>query len=278
MQIINGIESIADHYDHYIFDVWGVLHNGVAAYSTVVPCLEELKARGKQILLLTNSPNLAKFIPPQLESMGIGRHLYDHVISSGESTHHELQKYEGKKIFCFNDQENPTSMEGLKLKRVHDPKKADVALLSHMPQLSTAKDFTPILEACLSKDMPIICANPDKVVDVGGQLYLCAGGVADLYEEMGGTVSWHGKPHAPVYEWAMELLGQPDKSKILAVGDSIRTDVTGAVDFGIDMLWNAVGIHVHEISDNGRISEDKIKQTLNGLSHIPTGVLNGLAW
>lgn len=278
MKILDGIAPIVDNYDHFILDIWGVLHNGVRAYDTVVPCLEALKDQGKQICLLTNSPNRAHYIPPQLEALGIGSHLYDHVISSGESTYQELKNYTGQSIYCFYKDEDPTAIEGLNLNRVYSHQEADVALMSHMPRLATAEEFMPILEDCLAQDLPIICANPDKVVDVGGTLYLCAGGVADLYEDMGGKVSWHGKPHAPVYDWALELLGHPDKSRVLAIGDSIRTDVTGAVNFGIDVLWNAVGIHLEEISENGKVTEDKIKQALKGLHHIPTGVLNGLAW
>ena len=278
MKILNGLEALADNYDHFILDIWGVLHNGVNAFSTVVPCLEELRERNKKICLLTNSPERASRIVPLLRSMGIGDHLYDYIISSGESTHHELQNYKGQNIYCFNAQENPTSMEGLKLNRVQTPEEADIALMSHMPRLATAEEFAPVLKRCLSRNLPILCANPDKVVDVGGTLYLCAGGVADLYEDMGGTVLWHGKPYTPVYEWALDLLGAKDKSRVLAIGDSIRTDVTGAVNFGIDVLWNAVGIHIHEISENGQISDTKIKQALEGLPHHPTGVLNGLAW
>jgi len=278
MKILNGIESIADNYDHFILDIWGVLHNGVTAYDTVVPCLEKLKEQGKQICLLTNSPNRAHYIPPQLDAMGIGTHLYDHVVSSGESTHHALEDYKGQNIYCFYKDEDPTAMEGLNLTRVQEPEEADVALMSHMPRLATAEEFAPILERCLKHELAIICANPDKVVDVGGTLYLCAGGVADLYEDMGGTVSWHGKPHTPVYEWAFEKLGNPDKSRVLAIGDSIRTDVTGAGNFGIDVLWNIVGIHLQDMTELGEVNQDKIKQALEGLPVTPMGVLNGLAW
>lgn len=278
MRLLNGISDIAENYDHFILDIWGVLHNGLRAYPTVVPCLKELNKRDKQILLLTNSPNRAHYIPPQLDTLGIDNRLYDFIISSGESTHHALETYAGQNIFCFYKDEHPTAIEGLDMMRVHTPEEADVGLLSHLPRLQTFDEYRPLLERCLAKNLPVICANPDKVVDVGGQLYPCAGGVADLYEEMGGPVSWHGKPHAPVYEWAMELMGNPDKSRVLAIGDSLRTDVTGAVNFGINVLWNAVGIHLEEISDNGEISEDKIKQATNGLSQLPTAVLNGLAW
>lgn len=274
----NGLGEIADQYDHFILDIWGVLHNGLRAYPTVVPCLKELRQRGKQILLLTNSPNRAYYIPPQLDTFGIESSLYDFVISSGESTHHALENYAGQSIFCFYKDEHPTAIEGLDLTRVHTPEEADVGLLSHLPRLMAAEEYRTILERCLTQDLPVICANPDKVVDIGGTLYPCAGGVADLYEAMGGHVSWHGKPHAPVYDWAMEMLGNPDKSSVLAIGDSLRTDVAGAVNFGIDVLWNAVGIHLEEIYENGEISEDKIKQATKGLSSLPTGILNGLAW
>lgn len=276
--VINGLEHLADDYDAYIFDIWGVIHNGVRAYPGVARCLKELKSRGKHICMLSNSPNRAHYMPQQLESMGITPDLYDHVITSGESVWRDIKKHEGEYIYCFYDDENPTSIDGINVHRVYDPYDADVALISHLPRDAEIKHYQNIMQILLDKGAPVICANPDKVVDVGGTLYPCAGGVADAFEAMGGDVHWHGKPHAPVYEWALDLMGNPPKDRVLAVGDSIRTDVTGAVNFGMDVLWNAVGIHWHEISYQNEINQDKIKQAMQGLSHYPKAILNGLAW
>ena len=279
MQIYDGLESLADNYDAFIFDVWGVLHNGVRAYPGVSHCLKQLKTMGKDVLLLSNSPNRAHYMPIQLSRMGIEPDLYGHVVTSGESTYKALKTHEGKRVFCISPDEHPTCMEDLDLKRVSTPEEADFALISH-PGLGRADDYLDTLRRCLDKDMEIICANPDKVVDVGGTLYLCAGGVCDLYEDMGGRVNWHGKPYVPVYDWAFDLLGTPQKSRVLAVGDSIRTDVTGAKNYGIDVLWNAVGIHWEEISANGSINADKVNQYFTDDPNIakPTGILNGLSW
>lgn len=278
IDILNGIESIADRYGAFIFDIWGVIHNGVRAYPGVEKCLTELKTQNKQVLMLSNSPNRAKYMVPQLQSMGIDEHLYDHIVTSGESTYRALKSHEGQKIYCLYDDEDPTCLEDIDIERVYSPENANIALVSHLERHAKPEDYSDVLKTCLEKNLTLICANPDKVVDVGGTLYTCAGAVADLYEEMGGTVSWHGKPHALVYDWAFDLLGSPDKSRVIAVGDSIRTDVTGAVNYDIDVLWNAVGIHWHEITDDHELNQNKIKQAMNGLSKYPTAILNGLAW
>ena len=228
--------------------------------------------------MLSNSPNRALYMPPQLDSMGIGSHLYDYVVTSGESTYRALSSHQGQRVYCLYDDENPTSLEGMDITRVYDPHDADIALVSHLPRNAKMADFENILNILRQKNITLICANPDKVVDVGGTLYPCAGGIADAYEAIGGKVSWHGKPHGAIYDWAFDLLGNPQKSRVLAVGDSIRTDVTGAVNYDIDVLWNAVGIHWHEISHDNVINENKIKQAMQGLSHHPMGILNGLAW
>jgi HAD superfamily hydrolase (TIGR01459 family) len=188
MQVLNGISTIADNYDAFILDIWGVIHNGVRAYPGVEKCLSELKSRDKQILMLSNSPNRTKYMLPQLQSMGIDTHLYDHIITSGESTYNALKAYTGQNIYCFYDDEDPTCLEGLNITRVYSPKDADVGLISHLDRHAQADDFDDILEQCLDKNTTLICANPDKVVDVGGRLYTCAGAVADIYQEMGGTV------------------------------------------------------------------------------------------
>lgn len=278
IDVLSGIEPIAHNYDAFIFDVWGVIHNGVCAYPGVVRCLSELKARNKQILMLSNSPSRAKYMVAQLQSMGVGTHLFDHVVTSGESTHNALKAYEGQSIYCLGYDNDPNCLHGIQITNVSSPQDADVALICEVARNVTINDYTDTLRQCLDRDLTLICANPDKVVDVGGTLYTCAGAIADHYQDMGGTVHWHGKPYAPVYDWAFELLGQPDKTKVLAVGDSLRTDVTGAVNYGIDVLWNAVGIHWEEISHNNNVNDAKIKQALSGLPSCPTAILNGLAW
>ena len=223
MKILNGLAPIADDYDHYIFDIWGVLHNGVRLYNGTIPCLEELKARGKQVLLLSNSPERSERVSEQLDYMGLGRHLYDHIITSGESSYHSLEQYTGQSIYCFEDHDEPQGLGELNLKQVSSPNEADIAIMYDLRH-NDVEPYREPLSQCLDQGLKVICANPDRIVDVGGQMVMCAGTLADLYEDMGGQVEWHGKPHSPVYEWAYELLGRPDKSKILAIGDSIRTD------------------------------------------------------
>lgn len=277
--VLSGIEDISDKYDAYIFDIWGVLHDGLRPYDGVIECLHALKSRDKSVLLLSNSPNRGDVVVANtLTPMGITPDLFDHIVTSGDSTFDAMTKHAGQNVYCFYDHEQPTSLVGAPVTRVYDVDDADIGLISHLPWDVTEHDYDDVLRRCLDKNMTVICANPDKIVGVGNATHICAGAIADIYETMGGTVSWHGKPHAPVYDRAFALLGQPDKSRVLAVGDSLRTDVTGATNYGIDVLWNAVGIHWDEITDGGLINQARIADATSDLPQKPTAILHGLQW
>lgn len=277
--VLSGIANIADQYDAFIFDIWGVLHDGLRPYEGVIDCLHELKLRDKSVLLLSNSPNRGEVVTRQvLSPMGITPDLFDHIVTSGDSTFDAMTKHAGKNVYCFYDHENPTALENAPVTRVYDIEQADFALISHLPWDVTEHDYDDVLRRCLNKGMTVICANPDKIVGVGNSTHICAGAIADVYEAMGGKVSWHGKPHRPIYDRAFELLGHPDKPRVMAVGDSLRTDVTGATNYGIDVLWNAVGIHWQEITNDNNISQDKIADAVSHLPDRPTAILHGLQW
>lgn len=277
--VLDGIATLADRYDAFILDIWGVLHNGMRVYNGVIPCLKELKARNKQILLLSNSPDRGAVVVKHiLTPMGLTPDLYDHIVTSGDSTFEAMTGHSGQNVYCFYDREDPTALINAPVNRVYSPEDADFGLLSLLPGDAVEDDYTAILQQCRDQNMPLICANPDKFVNRGDDIHICAGAIADLYEAMGGAVSWHGKPHKAIYDRAFDCLNRPDKAKVLAIGDSLRTDVAGALDYGMDVLWNAVGIHWQEITDGGVISQDKIRQAVNHLPAHPTAILHGLAW
>lgn len=282
-ELISGIAPLVDEYDAFVFDIWGVLHDGVRPYDGVIECLLELKQQGKEVLLLTNSPNRAWLVADGvLDKMGIyqDRH-YDHLVSSGEAAWTALAKRKGQKAYIFWDQEDPTAFDGHDIEIVEDINDADFMLASLLPIGSQEGDFEDILGAALERQIPLYCANPDKFVNIGETLHLCAGAVADRYEELGGEVLWFGKPHAPIYDQALNILGVKDKSRIVAVGDSLRTDVRGANSAGIDVLWNLVGIHWEELrhkNEDGSYSlhRDKLSKSLNEYEAHPTYLLRGL--
>ncbi len=285
-QFINTLRDIADKYDHFIIDIYGVLHDGIHAFPDTVECLTALKKAGKQICLLSNSPRRAEGTRFQMESyFGIPRNLYDHVITSGEATHEDLKKRRdilGGKCWFIGKSVMQEVTEGLNFLLLDNPEHAEF-ILNSIPEIgdNDVGHLVAQLEMAAQKKLPMLCANPDLVVNIGNTQHACAGTFAALYEKMGGDVTYHGKPHAPVYEWAWELLGHPEKSKILAIGDSLHTDIQGANNFGIDSAFNLVGIHWEEVQLDhapGQADLSKIQKVISAQPHRPIYSMAGFKW
>lgn len=276
-KLISGLEALIDLYDHFVLDIWGVLHDGLQHYPYVIPALEMLKAEGKQIALLSNSPNRASAVQHDLQGrFGIPSHLYDHILTSGDSSFQALEDHASANVYCMWDDEDPTCLEGAPVTRVADIHQAGLVLASLFPHTAQHTDYDPILEHMLARDLTMICANADLVVNIGTDLVLCAGTIAQEYETRGGRVSWHGKPHNDIYTRLHQMMGKPHKKTICAIGDSLRTDIQGAGHFGIDVVWNVVGIHAADIIQNDRINNDAVQAEISQWVYAPTFMMNGL--
>ena len=285
-QFINGLQDIADNYDHFIIDIYGVLHDGIEAFSGTVECLNQLQNAGKQICLLSNSPRRAGGTRFQMENyFGIPSGHYHHIVTSGEATYNDLKTRKeilGEKCWFIGKSVMEEVTEGLGFDLLDGPEHANFVLNS-IPELGDRDRVKLMTDLALAaaKNLPMLCANPDLVVNIGATQYECAGTFAAAYEEMGGLVTYHGKPHAPVYEWAWQLLGRPPKEKILAIGDSLHTDIAGANSFGIDSAFNLVGIHWEEVQLDhapGQADLAKIQRILEAQAHRPTYSLAGFSW
>lgn len=272
-----GLSSIADRYDAFIIDIFGVLHDGIHPFDQTIKTLELLKKHGKTICLLSNSPKRADGATAQMLRMGISRHLYDHIVTSGEATHAALASRSddfhrvcGHDCWFIGTDTMMGVLEGLGLRLLDRPEGASF-ILNAIPgtDASDRKILLAGFEIAAKKNLPMICANPDLVVNIGNDQYECAGTFAKLYEEMGGRVLYHGKPHAPVYERCRTVLDMPDKTRILAIGDSLHTDIQGANSFGIDSVLVLTGIH----SD-----ERNIDLLINAQAHKPNYVMREFGW
>lgn len=280
--MLSGLHEIVEQYDAFILDIFGVIHDGIKPFDGTVRCLEALKDAGKQTCLLSNSPRRVSGATGQMSTMGIPPELYDHCVTSGEATYQALKNRDaslGDDCWFIGTSLVSEIIEDIGLNMVHGPEQASF-ILNSIPGTETAQVdiLKQQLQTAAHKNLPMICANPDLVVNIGRVQYQCAGTFAAYYEELGGSVIYHGKPHAPVYEMCYELLGSPDKSKICAVGDSFHTDITGANGFGIDSVMNLVGIHWEEILSGGRIDPKKMHDMLCSASTHPTYMLAGFDW
>jgi HAD superfamily hydrolase (TIGR01459 family) len=248
--LLSGLAPVADRYDGYLVDLWGVMHNGVAPYPAAVAALGELKSRGKHVLLLSNAPRRSEEAIRRLVAMGIDRSLFDALVTSGEATWQELKAFDdpfyrglGRRCLPIMAQSDRGMLEGLDLTIAREVGEADFILALGIESAGDRLEkFQPLLEAAAACSLPMICANPDLEVVRGAAREICAGAIAGLYEGMGGRVRYHGKPQEGVYRRCFALLSGIPRSRILGIGDSLRTDIAGAAAAGIDGLLILGGI------------------------------------
>jgi HAD superfamily hydrolase (TIGR01459 family) len=251
---VRGLGTLAARYDGFILDLWGVIHDGVAPLPGAVECLHRLTDGGKRVALLSNAPRRADDVIRRITRIGVPRATYHHVMSSGEEAWQYLHRQEdpfyatlGRRCLHIGSDRDLEIRDGLDLDFVEGAATADFVLNTGPAGWDdTIENYTPLLSRCLDRRLPMVCANPDLVVMHGGKLALCAGALAQWYEAAGGRVRWHGKPHPSVYESCLGLLGIPDRARVLAVGDSLRTDIAGAAAAGLDSFFVAGGIHAEE--------------------------------
>ena len=258
---VSGLRELAGDYDGYILDLWGVVHDGVNPYPGVLDCMAKLVAAGKRVILLSNAPRRADDVVRRIAAIGVPAGLYHEVMSSGEEAWQYLKRrddpfYASLGTTCLHicSDRDLEIRVGLELTYVDDPGLAEFILNTGPAGWDdTLEDYAPVLAACRDRGLKMVCANPDLTVMHGAKLALCAGALAVHYEEIGGTVRWHGKPYRSVYDSCFELMGIDDRSRILAVGDSLRTDIAGANGAGIDCLLIAGGLHAKEFAPGGRL-------------------------
>lgn len=286
---ISGIAEVIDRYDGFILDLWGVLHDGERPYPGVPDCLDRMRAAGKTLCLLSNAPRRTRGVIEKLDGMGLGRECYHHVMTSGEATYEALRDRDdpwhaalGRRLYHIGPERDIDVFDGLGYQVAATPAEADFVVNTGIVTFGeTLADYQPQLDACLAAGLPMICANPDLVVMVGPMLVICAGTLAARYEEMGGDVRQHGKPYAPVYERCFKLLGIADKSRILAVGDSLRTDVAGANAAGIDVALVTAGIHQEELGGAAwgeAVDPVNLRALADASGNMPTYAMPSLRW
>ena len=281
----NHFAPLANRYDLLLSDVWGVVHNGVAATPQACDALRRFRKQGGSVVLITNAPRpgdvVARFT---LDRLGVPRDAYDGIVSSGDVTHALIALRAGLRVFHIGPQRDVAIFDGLDAP-LADLETADYAVCSglHDDTVETPQDYHNLIERMRIRALPMICANPDVVVERGDQLVYCAGSIADLYRTMGGEVLYAGKPYRPIYEMAVaeaqHAAGREiSRKRILAIGDSVRTDLTGAHGFGIDFLFIMGGIHAEELGGRTDLSTDALDDVFAAAGEKPRAVMRHLAW
>lgn len=260
---IAGLGAVADNYDGFILDQWGVLHDGATPYPGALECLKRLRAVGKRVVVLSNSGKRNDYNVALMARIGFTPDLYDEMISAGEDAWRGLASrgkagaddfYAGLGRRCHAVWRPGDSgfLTGIDIDLVEDVATADFLLL-----IGDARDsglleaYEGLIAQGLARGLPMVCANPDTHRVDGGRLAESIGLVAEAYERRGGRVQWHGKPHPPIYRSCLASLGLADKTRILAVGDSLAHDIAGAARFGCDSALVADGIHGAALGASG---------------------------
>lgn len=284
---ITGVRELAADYDGFVLDLWGVIHDGVKPYPGVLDCLQALLDAGKRVALLSNAPRRAYDVVNRITAIGVPQGLYHAVMSSGEEAWEHLKRRDdpfyadlgGKCLHICSDRDLEIR-HGLDLDYVETAEAADFILNTGPAGWDdTIEDYAPLLAASRARNLKMVCANPDLMVNHGAKLALCGGALAVHYEAIGGRVRWHGKPYPSVYESCLKLLGIADKSRILAVGDSMRTDIAGANGAGLDSLLIAgQGIQADELAPGGTPDPGRIAAAAAAAGVRPTMMAARFIW
>lgn len=253
--IISSLAEISAPYDALFCDLWGCLHNGVAPFPEAVAALQAFRAKGGRVVLLTNAPRPAPFVKATLDKMGVPLDAYDLIVSSGDAAQDAMfAGAVGRKVWHLGPEKDdgfftqvPEEWQGqADVERVSFDEAEGIVCTGPFDEINEVpEDYRPKFLAAKTRGLPMLCANPDIVVDLGDRRIYCAGALAALYEEMGGEALYFGKPHPPIYDLArrrLSALGGADEGRILAVGDGINTDISGAVGEGIDTLFVTGGL------------------------------------
>ena len=253
IRICEGISDLSDSYNGFLIDQWGTLHDGEKPYAAAIEALEDLKKRGKQIILISNSGKRAEPNHKRLIEMGFPKGLFDHVVTSAETTWQNLQnrseglfKGLGDTCFLMNRDGETSVTDGIDGLNVTDNmEEANFILLtgSDIPNKSMGDYYLSLLKVGAKRQLKMICANPEKTVTIKGKAYLGSGEIARRYEEIGGVVTYIGKPFPLIFQYAMSLFRDVLPSQVVVVGDSLPNDMRGAKYLDMDCALIAGGIH-----------------------------------
>ena len=288
MEHLPGFAPLAERYDGFILDLWGVIHDGVNAFPHAVDCLARLREAGKRTLLLSNVPRPNNAAQDLMRRMGIPDDLYTDILTSGEAVRRCLQDPPdlwwaelGERVYHLGPERDRGVMEGLPLIKVAEPADANFVLNTGPDDHRNPTDmaeFEDVLEDCARHHLPMICANPDLQVIRGGVRVLCAGSLAVRYQELGGDVRSIGKPDPAIYQPVLQSLGLPVE-RVLAVGDALHTDIAGAAGVDIASCWVLSGIHGDALSNGGDTYDLARAEYLAGEEGVaPIATIRNFAW
>jgi len=281
LRFIENMRDLVADVDVVLSDIWGVVHNGLVAFPEACEALHTFRQRGGTVVLITNAPRPADSVQRQLRKLGVADQTYDAIVSSGDLTRLFVAEHPGKTMFWLGPERDNSIYRGLEA--AFAPIESADYIVCTGPfddETETPEDYRAMMEQARARHLPLICANPDIVVERGDRLIYCAGAIAELYRELGGEVIFYGKPHRPIYERAMSIAqsrrqAETPLRRVLAIGDSVRTDLTGAHGFGINCLFVTRGIHADEFEGVDALDGAAVQELFG---HPPLALMRELRW
>ena len=282
--LIPHFSALAPDYDLLLCDVWGVVHNGLEAFPHSCDALMRMRAGGGAVVLITNSPRPSDQVGRQLERLHVPRETYDAIVSSGDVTRSVIEGRRGETLYHLGPERDRSVFGGLTV-RFAPLESADYVVCTGLEDddVETPDDYRGRIELMLKRRLFMVCGNPDVVVERGPRLVYCAGALADMYAAMGGEVLYAGKPYRPIYDMALKKAEAATgrsvaPERVLALGDSVRTDLKGAHELGLDFLFVTAGIHAEELGGRERPDAAALKAVFAAAGETPKAMMRQLMW
>jgi HAD superfamily hydrolase (TIGR01459 family) len=285
ISFIESFEPLARDYDALLCDVWGVVHNGISAFPAACEALSRFRQAGGTVILITNAPRSGAAVMRILDRFGVPHDAYDAVTSSGDVTRGIVERRAGEAVFHLGPERDHSIFTGLDV-TFAPLERADYVVCSGLfdDTTETPDSYRDMLATMRERSLFMVCANPDIVVERGDTLVYCAGALADAYAGLGGKVLYCGKPHAPIYDAALATAAVrrdnhvPERKRVLAIGDSVRTDLTGAAAFGLDCLFITSGIHAEQFGSREAPDAAALNEIFRAANVAPRAMMRALAW
>jgi HAD superfamily hydrolase (TIGR01459 family) len=279
MRRVAGLKELAGEFDALLCDVWGVLHNGVRAFPAAVDAIANFRRSAGPVILITNAPRPHGSIRNQLRSLGVADDSYDDIVTSGDVTRGVIAARPGVRLLHIGPDRDLPFYEGLDAAFVGEDAAELVSCTGLVDDdVETPEDYRPLLTRLVARGLAMVCANPDIVVERGDRLLYCAGALARLYDELGGTAILVGKPHRPIYDSAKGRVAELGGTRLLAVGDGLPTDIRGAVDNGVAVLFVTGGIHAADFGPPSEPDSARVAARLQAEGLAATAIIPALAW
>lgn len=281
---IDHFSLFAAGYDVVLCDVWGVVHNSIVSFPEACEALRRFRAGGGTVVLVTNAPRPGAEVLRFIGRLGVPEEAYDGIVSSGDVTRAYVSDHLDQSVFRIGPPRDAPIYQGLPVKFA-PLESADYVVCSGLfdDENETAEDYRDLLGKMRARDLFMLCANPDVVVERGDRLITCAGAIADLYRSLGGEVLYAGKPYRPLYDQALATAArargrETPLARVLAIGDSVRTDLAGAAALGVDCLFIVAGIHSEEFGRGEALDREAVILTFATAGTMPKAVMRRLHW